>query len=405
MNPWKRYLIIYFAVFITGASLFASYNLIVDPLGRTQWVNKKKFNEVKFYATSLIRDFKANVLYLCDYDHFILGTSRVESGVNPAWLPEGRGFNGALGGSTSQEVRYVTDYLLEHQKPKTVVWGLDFIQFNDRRPLHPGFEASFFYPDVAPWLLFKYALSADTYEKSQQVLAQNRFQDIKLCNYDGLSQLPELTVDPQTAFYVTIKRYVHNEELYNPRFNFGEERLREFEYVVTRLKEEGVDVYLFIPPIHSAMQESINAVGLESEFVRWRRALVESLGRINEGVPEDEQVKLWDFTGNNSINDELIQVDTGRSDNFRDPAHMRLAVGELVMDRVLGRNNLDVPDDFGVALTPDNIDAWERDSIAGRDAYRAGSPWMMEQIEEIVTEYNETKGTDSAWDDPSPGMF
>ena len=57
---------------------------------------------------------------------------------------------------------------------------------------------------------------------------------------------------------------------------------------------------------------------------------------------------FWDFSGYNSISMD--------SKNFYDVSHYSNYVGELMMARMFNNKEADVPEDFGIYVTKENID-------------------------------------------------
>jgi hypothetical protein len=58
---------------------------------------------------------------------------------------------------------------------------------------------------------------------------------------------------------------------------------------------------------------------------------------------------FWDFTGYNSI--------TTDDRNYYEWSHYRVTVVKYILARVFNDPSVDVPDDFGVFVTQDNIEA------------------------------------------------
>ena len=62
---------------------------------------------------------------------------------------------------------------------------------------------------------------------------------------------------------------------------------------------------------------------------------------------------VWDFSGYNSITTQPIKP---VMNNYVDNSHYSPPIGAFVLNRVLSHNVEQVPKDFGVLMTPDNIE-------------------------------------------------
>ncbi len=116
---------------------------------------------------------------------------------------------------------------------------------------------------------------------------------------------------------------------------------------------------VFLSPVHAALIEAMAVAGLDDDYFRWKRRMVELVAEVNAAQPDARPMELWDFSGYNSVNTEVVAADGSRLRNFRDPSHYRDKVGNFVIEKVLGQppGEAPVPADFGVVLTPANVDA------------------------------------------------
>ncbi|MFA7682320.1 MAG: hypothetical protein WCX61_04810, partial [Candidatus Peribacteraceae bacterium] len=92
----------------------------------------------------------------------------------------------------------------------------------------------------------------------------------------------------------------------------------------------------------------------------WERKLVQLLEQEAMQYPETKPFPLWDFSGFNSITTEPIPSIEDPSLSmlwFIDESHLNKAGGEFVLDRIFGTDTAKIPEDFGVLLNINNIEA------------------------------------------------
>ncbi len=89
---------------------------------------------------------------------------------------------------------------------------------------------------------------------------------------------------------------------------------------------------------------------------------------------------VWSFSGYNSITTEPISENLK---NYIDPSHYRSEVGDLVLNRILEYNDEKVPDDFGVLLTPENIESHIEQVRSDREAWAKKHPDEVKLVEDL----------------------
>jgi hypothetical protein len=77
----------------------------------------------------------------------------------------------------------------------------------------------------------------------------------------------------------------------------------------------------------------------------WKKKITE--------ITFEEGFKLWDFSGYNSITTDSVKTPML---NYWDSSHFTEEVAHIVLSKIFGRNEF-VPADFGVLVTPRNIEA------------------------------------------------
>jgi hypothetical protein len=339
----QSYLKIYLLCFVALLSVVAGLNFVIDPNGRFRVIDRAGFNQVKISDVPDSRQGKANALRQCDYGTVILGSSRAETGIFPRskQFIDKPIYNAALIGTSMRELGDMADYVVAHQDPETIVIGLDFLMFSALR-------------DTAG------DLSIDTLDASITTLNWN-MQGIALrCYFNGHNDKRGTRVNHREAFDTILEIYIRNPSLYGD-FELNEPYLARLEETVRMLRAESVDVKLFISPLHAVLLELLNNEGLMPSFRDWKRALVAMVARLNADKGTKQELKLWDFSGYNSVTTEVIPEAGSKQQMqwYRDPAHYRVAAGNLVLKRLLDSAEPidDMPPDFGMIITADTIEA------------------------------------------------
>jgi hypothetical protein len=156
-----------------------------------------------------------------------------------------------------------------------------------------------------------------------------------------------------------------------------------FRFMLRQAYAEGTDLRMFVTPVHAVVRTLQQALGLGERYEFWLRELV----RINEeeaaraGRPP---LPLWDFSDANTITREIVPdpADLTPMHWFWEYSHYRKAAGDFILDRLLGYNSPErtLPEDFGVRLTGENIDAHLAQSRAGIANWAAANSDFARQI-------------------------
>ncbi|MDY7016590.1 MAG: hypothetical protein SVX43_23945, partial [Cyanobacteriota bacterium] len=146
--------------------------------------------------------------------------------------------------------------------------------------------------------------------------------------------------------------------------------------IVELCREQGIELNVFIPPAHATDNDAIRVTGQWEVFEEWKRKMV-------------ELVPVWDFSGYNSVVTEPIQ---DRMENYTDNSHFTTRVGNLILDRIFSKNAEAVPADFGVLLTPENVDSHLAQIERDREVWAARNPEEVELVREIYEKFNAQQG-------------
>ena len=152
-----------------------------------------------------------------------------------------------------------------------------------------------------------------------------------------------------------------------------------FRRIVTLARREGVDLRLFISPMHAQLCVVIDRLGLWSVYEDWKRQLVSVIEADAAAHPEQRPFELWDFSGFNTVTTEPVPMagDTRTPMAFYwECSHYKKEAGDLVLDRLFGYSDSKraVPDDFGVLLRQNNVEVFLAKTRSDLAAYQERFP-------------------------------
>jgi tetratricopeptide (TPR) repeat protein len=417
-------------------------NLVIDPFFRFDLVAIESFNAQKTQFAAQARLAKPGVVCRLQPRSVILGTSRVEVGINPkhpGWKTSDEPvYNLGLAGSGLKEL-YLTLQHAVHasQRLHLAVVGLDFLMFNAHREAVVfgtevlGFDEKrlMLSPDDSCWKSFSHdlgrflgteglAYSLSTIQKQMpqsdfdNPLSGNLMSWLALYDRDGYRgggyDKAQLANSLYQGFRVwfdgvsgreagTEKYYVSR--IWRPapaeRYCFErdgqEDTIALFRKIVDVVRLAHINVRFFINPIHARMLVALQEAGLWPQYEEWKRRLVGTLAE-EAAASKSSPFPLWDFSGINTVTTELVPPNDDRTEMkwWWEPSHYRSNAGNLILDRLLGHRDpaRRVPDDFGIALNSQNIEAWTMKTRDGvRDYIRTASDEariVRERVDPIV---------------------
>lgn len=361
------------------------FNALVDPYDAFHLWRAAGFNSEK---TELLsrggRVEKSLRLREVPFDTVLVGSSRVLVSMDPKspYLGGDKAYNAGLGGTNMYELSRVIEYIVRHQPGlEQLIIGLDFSMFNDYRTVNGDYDASGFAGRSA-WQLYSYLLfSQAALLDSLDTLATNLGGEHDRVRGDGYQDAPPLDMlerGPRPAFAAVIDQYRDDDETFAGLAADGRydaERLDMLRDALILASGRGVEIKIFISPIHVLLIETMERMGIASLYEQWKRHLVAMVEQVNGQGRLAAPIQVWDFGDYNSITTEAVPP-AGQSARMRwywEPSHYRREVSELVLARIMGDQDAPgLPDDFGVLLTPQTIDLHSRRMRAAQAAYRAG---------------------------------
>lgn len=333
----KKWIKIFSIIPLLIISIVGGINFMVDPLwnfSHTNALNKKQL-------TINERQQKTNYVYfngLDTYDGILLGSSR-------ATYIDQNEFYGMNIYNYAIESMYPFEYegYLEFAKVskgkefKQIIIGVDF--FNSKVYTESGFKHPSHYIEKTKSLFYRYKilLSIDLFKRSLKNIACNIFDHpIKYYTRDNVKIRGRFSEEKRVKRYKKFLK-IHTKSFMGDNYRWND----EYIHILKRLKKENPNskFIIFTSAISADLLASIikNGDRME-EFENWLKVLIEVFGEIHH------------FMTINSITTNL--------QNYADDDHLYPDIANLVANKLSGKENSDIPKDFGIIINKENISTY-----------------------------------------------
>ena len=364
-------------------ALLAIFNLVVAPLSTYPAVALPWLQPYRGHFTS--RAAKAEAVAHGGYDVILLGTSRVELGLpmsDPAY-GSGEVYNLGLQGTSLPELAAALDLAIKHNHLKRVIFGVDFLLFSDMRAHRADFDNSRFNPHLN---IFEYharnLFDWDATVRSWSLidrLIHHRAPPAAERGFVPRTIPPHMS--QRTVFANRIHDFLTNPETYGA-YHYSSARLEQFRGMIRLCRSRGIELTVFIPPVHALQLETARIAGLWPTFEQWKRDATNAVAEETKAHP----LALWDFTGFKGRVAEPLPPAGDRTTRMKwyiDSSHFTPALGALVLNRIFA--SAPNPDEsFGVPLSPNNVENQLAQLRADREVYAAAHAADIEWIRQIA---------------------
>lgn len=378
MKSSRRYSLYLLGLFVAQSCFFSGINLVIDPYGILNSPTFVGFNKIKPEKRKQVRLFKAIAISRIQPKMIFLGSSRTEFGLDPSHpiLQEFQpAYNLAIPSANMYEVRRYLEHAIANNQLQQVVLGIDFFMFNTFLENTPDFDDNRLEKNkITIQDTINSIYSIDVLLASLQTVRHN----IKKPN--GLDYFypngtrtenrdiifgnqPMIQIVKTGLQENTFLRKQNTQKKYQISTNY----LKELQNIVKLCDEHNINLKIIISPSHATHWESIRVGGFWPLFEQWKRELVKIY-------------PIWDFSGYNKITTEPISNDMK---NYLDSSHYRKEVGALVLNRIFQYNENTVPEDFGVLITPENIESHLKLIQQNRAEWANNNPDMVEFVKKF----------------------
>lgn len=402
-NPAKFLRTFWLTAIILFLSI-CSFNALVDPFRLFGAPPITGFNQLKPEIGTHARMAKAYAVRSIQPHGIVLGNSRADVGIDPEHVGWNRQstpvYNLALSSGRIDEILSYLQHAQAHGPLRQVVLSLDFMMFNANWRHEADFdpdrlstpEAHF--PSVSWWAdSLKALFSLDGLSASVRTVKAQHESTTS-------SHLPNGARDNERKWAHIQAMGGHRRAFLNntrydlispdgwPLFSLeaserGDGTSDSLEEIARFCKHYNIELKVFISPIHANKLEVIWQLGLGPEYEHWKRHVVEVVSRSG--------FALWDFSGYNSITTEPFPPlgdNTTMMNNYWEGSHYRREVGDLILDRLFATSETGriVPSDFGIRLSPDNIEDHLRMTRDDHEHYRSQRQPDIEEVAKLVSE-------------------
>jgi len=336
---YKKWAKAYLSIVLSVISLFALFNYAIDPLWT--FCHSNRYNNAQPGFDE--RQLKTNRAYFCgleQYDALLLGSSRVTY-INQHDFKTMNVFNYAGVSMYPVEYKGWIDQAkkIKGEDFKTVIIGADFWgsnagsfaqhQMNNTPPPSHYLDTtdSFFYRYKMLFTMDTLDRSIESIEHSSNLGTTDYTRDNVKQTIKVSAQRKQQAVNTQVSLYQN--RFYGKGYVYNSKIKGYLENLKK-ENPKTRF-------IIFTTPIAADLFKILIQSGNLPDYKRWMTQLVDTFGEV------------YDFMGVNSI--------TSYPDNYADLHHFYPYIGTLIADRLSGTPNKLLPDDFGIRVTKENLQA------------------------------------------------
>jgi hypothetical protein len=364
-----------------GSVAVAGVNWIIDPFYLFEAPRISGLNAAKTGFFQHLRLMKPLVLEAKRnaFDTIILGSSRAEAGLDPehpAWGPS-KVYNLSIPAPNMYELLRYYEFANEVQNLRTVVLALDFSQFDSESQTVTNYEVDH--------LLQSIHASSDHYRASNLVTTLFSSDALSASMRTVISQhnpkvehtplgfgihawrrVEAARIGQRAVFIDNDKQYISNHWARNGSTanSFGGSQSKPMAYfrqLVEESRMNGTQLIVVLSPSHAREWSSIWAAGLWPQVEQWKRDLVTILAEDAARHPGKDPSVLWDFSGYNSITTEAVPQGGDTNTQMRwywEASHYKKEVGDMILEKIFDYHNpkQQVPADFGIKLTLENID-------------------------------------------------
>jgi len=371
-----------YALTLAGAAagfllLFGGFTFLVDPYDVTGWISIDGVNARKTRAHE--DGYRVRVghrLLDTEAGTIVLGSSRVADGF-PREMPDWPGGYENLGmaGTSAFELARASVIGSRNENLRCVIIGMDLREFGTYPRAHATYWIT---PLTGMPPLFSHvqtSLSPNAFARAAQTLIDNATggSDEKWEN----AYAPELL--PGRFEEEIEKRYRgYSDYVYDPA------RVRFLFRGIDALLAQGVQVTVFVHPVHAWQEEAARRVGMEPYEDALRRDITAEIAartQLEARQPcfDGPALQAWDFGGYQDVSLSAPPDPSGDPENpyYYVPAHYRPVLGEAILNRMRGQEQ-DAPFDaesFGRRLTADAVDTLMAEAEERRQAWLTDDEW------------------------------
>lgn len=398
-GKFERFLAVGAAVVAAGAITSAAFVMIMDPYRLYSIIERTGINQVKPVPTRYQNEIKLHGAIQRKADTFILGNSRAEIGFNPEHPALGTSaYNLALAGTRLTTARGQLEYLdTVGVAPARLVIGVEFLDFlidpGHARPVRAAKPKTAF--DDLTWkadALF----SIDSLIDSLKTLRLQRASDPQSITARGFNPLLHYNKFAREGGYYPIfqqraveyaGRFVRAPRGLIVRASGSSPDIDALRALIAYGIKGNADVDLVIYPYHVQIMAMLEEAGLAGTFEEWKAILVREVATARAANP-DARITLWDFSGYSTFQCEAVPAKGDKLTHTKwywEAGHFKQALGDIMLDRIVGRNSGHESQSFGFELNDGTVASNQVRVSAERAACFAAQPGLFQEAHALVT--------------------
>ena len=239
--------------------------------------------------------------------------------------------------------------------PRLVILGLDFFSFDDDLDVE-SYSSRFRSHNYQnePLLLrvmqnTDLLLSKDAIKENLASLRENNLdfkQFSKESFHDASGKRSDISLLDDTY-----SKALQLQSVINPgghgyhKFKFSDKKLDGLIQVISKMKDQGISIKLFLTPLHVYFMEAIFQLDL---FPQYRKIII-SMSNISK----DRLIEFYDFSGYNNVTKGVKGINV--TGHYADAGHYSYQIGNRILETIFHQTG-DEEESFGKLVTNDNLE-------------------------------------------------
>ena len=305
------------------------FNIFHTPFLKKQFQINERFTKIEYLEENHNK-----------FNGYLLGSSRIGT-TQPKeieqYIPDSKFYNMTLSSANIYDYKVVLQHFIKNHYPiKTLYLQLDIDHMsfygNDDNNYFSKFHP--YTQDESLALFYLKYLTAFSPLNLKGKIMQN-IKPSNLSDYNITSGI-WTNVKKEKSIHQDCQHYIDNTSEFNLdyrrvlKYSTAKESIQDLQKIINLTKEHHIKLYLFTTPHNHNLMDTFE---IESYF-----NYLKDIAKITD---------FYDFSGYNSV--------TNNDCNYYDISHYRPIIGKLITARIFKNPLIEVPKDFGVLVTKENI--------------------------------------------------
>jgi len=342
---YKNYVKVLLGTLTIFIFIIIALAVVIDPFGLYRIIQIRGFNYSKWNQVKTRLHFvKSLEVIKRDSNLIFLGNSRTGMGMNPqddAIPKKYRSYNMGLPGLRVYEAYHYLKYIVNHLKIERVVFGVDFIMFNQYQLHGPSFDLNLLQTAFPLYRLSKAVLSKTVVNAMvENLIENNKNPNGPYYGPLGLSISPDINSNKWDQINPEIHRLMNNPEYYKS-FKLQDRFFQYYEKIIQLCQDNGIELDVFFSPSHAIQWMAVEQSGNWNNFELWKKKIMQ--------INLKYHLKILDFAQVNQYSSQ--DIDT--SPFYHDNSHFSSELGHLINSIIFHKEDIS---DFGIYLNKENIE-------------------------------------------------